>query len=415
MTDAVAPDATLPADWRAQPHEVVERDGVRYTLLGTAHVSRASVEAVRDAIASGGFDVVAVELDENRLKALTDPDTLARLDLVEVIRSERTAMFAANLALSAYQRRLAEQLGIEPGAELKRAVLEARHRDLPVHLVDRDVGLTFRRASARLGFWGRAKLMGGLLASLLAEESVGDDEIEKLKQGDMLEASFSEFASDSPALYESVIAERDRYMAARLREVGEGIGGEPLAPGTQVLAVVGAGHLQGLARHLRDDTTGATAERESLEALPPKCDVPWFTLFLAAFVLGGFAWGFWQGGIDVGADLLLQWALTTGILGAIGCAIAGGHPLSILVAFLASPITPLHPALASGTLSALTEAWLRKPTYADFMALREDVQTVRGWWRNRVSRVLLNFFLTSLGTAIGVWTGGLRMLGTLFG
>ena len=415
MTDAVAPDATLPADWRAQPHEVVERDGVRYTLLGTAHVSRASVEAVRDAIASGGFDVVAVELDENRLKALTDPDTLARLDLVEVIRSERTAMFAANLALSAYQRRLAEQLGIEPGAELKRAVLEARHRDLPVHLVDRDVGLTFRRASARLGFWGRAKLMGGLLASLLAEESVGDDEIEKLKQGDMLEASFSEFASDSPALYESVIAERDRYMAARLREVGEGIGGEPLAPGTQVLAVVGAGHLQGLARHLRDDTTGATAERESLEALPPKSDVPWFTLFLAAFVLGGFAWGFWQGGIDVGADLLLQWALTTGILGAIGCAIAGGHPLSILVAFLASPITPLHPALASGTLSALTEAWLRKPTYADFMALREDVQTVRGWWRNRVSRVLLNFFLTSLGTAIGVWTGGLRMLGTLFG
>ncbi len=415
MTDAVAPDATLPADWRAQPHEVVERAGVRYTLLGTAHVSRASVEAVRDAIASGGFDVVAVELDENRLKALTDPDTLARLNLVEVIRSERTAMFAANLALSAYQRRLAEQLGIEPGAELKRAVLEARHRDLPVHLVDRDVGLTFRRASARLGFWGRAKLMGGLLASLLAEESVGDDEIEKLKQGDMLEASFSEFASDSPALYESVIAERDRYMAARLREVGEGIGGEPLAPGTQVLAVVGAGHLQGLARHLRDDTTGATAERESLEALPPKSDVPWFTLFLAAFVLGGFAWGFWQGGIDVGADLLLQWALTTGILGAIGCAIAGGHPLSILVAFLASPITPLHPALASGTLSALTEAWLRKPTYADFMALREDVQTVKGWWRNRVSRVLLNFFLTSLGTAIGVWTGGLRMLGTLFG
>ena len=415
MTDAVAPEATLPADWRAQPHEVVERDGVRYTLLGTAHVSRASVEAVRDAIASGGFDVVAVELDENRLKALTDPDTLARLDLVEVIRSERTAMFAANLALSAYQRRLAEQLGIEPGAELKRAVLEARHRDLPVHLVDRDVGLTFRRASARLGFWGRAKLMGGLLASLLAEESVGDDEIEKLKQGDMLEASFSEFASDSPALYESVIAERDRYMAARLREVGEGIGGEPLAPGTQVLAVVGAGHLQGLARHLRDDATGATAERESLEALPPKSDVPWFTLFLAAFVLGGFAWGFWQGGIDVGADLLLQWALTTGILGAIGCAIAGGHPLSILVAFLASPITPLHPALASGTLSALTEAWLRKPTYADFMALREDVQTVKGWWRNRVSRVLLNFFLTSLGTAIGVWTGGLRMLGTLFG
>ena len=392
-----------------QPHAIVERDGVRYTLLGTAHVSQASVDAVRSAIADGGYDAVAVELDEPRLQALTEPDALAKLDLIQVIRTGRTAMFAANLALSAYQRRLAEQLGIEPGAELKLAALQAREQGLPVHLIDREVGLTFKRASARLGFWGRAKLGGGLLGSLLVSEDVGHDEIEKLKQGDMLEASFNEFASESPEIYETVIAERDRYMAARLREVGETSGPEI----REVLAVVGAGHLQGMARHLREEQRPATDIRESLEALPEKSGVPWFTLALATFVIGGFAWGFWQGGIDVGSDLLLQWVLATGVLGAIGCAIAGGHPLSIIVAFLASPITPLHPALASGTLSALTEAWLRKPTYADFMALRGDVQTVRGWWRNRVARVLLNFFLTSLGTAIGVWTGGLRMLGTL--
>ena len=392
-----------------QPHAIVERDGVRYTLLGTAHVSQASVDAVRSAIADGGYDAVAVELDEPRLQALTEPDALAKLDLIQVIRTGRTAMFAANLALSAYQRRLAEQLGIEPGAELKLAALQAREQGLPVHLIDREVGLTFKRASARLGFWGRAKLGGGLLGSLLVSEDVGHDEIEKLKQGDMLEASFNEFASESPEIYETVIAERDRYMAARLREVGEASGPEI----REVLAVVGAGHLQGMARQLREEQRPATDIRESLEALPEKSGVPWFTLALATFVIGGFAWGFWQGGIDVGSDLLLQWVLATGVLGAIGCAIAGGHPLSIIVAFLASPITPLHPALASGTLSALTEAWLRKPTYADFMALRGDVQTVRGWWRNRVARVLLNFFLTSLGTAIGVWTGGLRMLGTL--
>ncbi|MDQ3205081.1 MAG: TraB/GumN family protein [Pseudomonadota bacterium] len=398
-------------DWREQPHEVVERDGVRYTLLGTAHVSRASVEAVRDAIRSGEFDTVAVELDAQRLQALTDPDALSKLDLVHVLRTGRTAMFAANLALAAYQRRLAEQLGIEPGAELKRATLEARQRDLPVHLIDRDVGLTFKRASARLGFWGRAKLGAGLFVSLFADEEVGAEEIEKLKRGDMLEASFGEFASESPALYETVIAERDRYMAARLRQIrGDGVD----AP-REVLAVVGAGHLQGMARHLREETRPPEALCAELEALPAKSGVPWFTIVLAVFVLGGFAWGFWQGGIDVGADLLLQWVLTTGVLGAIGCAIAGGHPLSILVAFVASPITPLHPALASGTLSALTEAWLRKPTYADFMALRDDVQTAKGWWRNRVARVLLNFFLTSMGTAIGVWTGGLRMLGKLVG
>ena len=408
----MAEDLAAEPALHGQPHAIVERDGVRYTLLGTAHVSSASVDAVRDAIASGNYDAVAVELDAPRLQALTEPDALANLNLIEVIRSGRTAMFAANLALSAYQRRLAEQLDIEPGAELKLAALQGRERGLPVHLIDREVGLTFKRASARLGFWGRAKLGGGLLASLLASEDVGAEDIEKLKQGDMLEASFSEFASESPAVYETVIAERDRYMAARLREIR----GDTSNDGArEVLAVVGAGHLQGLARHLRDETRPATEVREELEALPKKSDIPWFTIVLAAFVVGGFAWGFWQGGIDVGSDLLLQWVLATGVLGAIGCAIAGGHPLSIVVAFLASPITPLHPALASGTLSALTEAWLRKPTYADFMALRDDVQSVRGWYRNRVARVLLNFFLTSLGTAIGVWMGGARMLGRLLG
>jgi pheromone shutdown-related protein TraB len=348
-----------------------------------------------------------VELDPQRVQALTDPDALAKLDLVQVIRSGRTALFAANLALAAYQRRLAEQLGIEPGAELKRAVLDARARELPVHLIDRDVGTTFKRASDRLGWWQRAKLGAGLVATLFADEKIEESEIERLKQGSVLESTFSEFASGSPALYETVIAERDRYMAARLRETS----GDAL----EVLAVVGAGHLQGMARHLREETAPATDIREALEARPKKSEVPWFTLVLLAFVLGGFAWGVYRGGIDVGADLLLQWVLATGILGALGCAIAGGHPLSILVAFLASPITPLHPALASGTLSALVEAWVRKPTYADFMALRDDVQTMRGWWRNRVARVLLNFFLTSLGTAIGVWTGGLRMLGRLVG
>jgi pheromone shutdown protein TraB len=170
-----------------------------------------------------------------------------------------------------------------------------------------------------------------------------------------------------------------------------------------------------MARHLREDGVAPDIVRADLESLAEKSSIPWFTIALAAFVLGGFAWGFWHGGLDVGADLLLYWVLLTGTLGAIGCAVAGGHPLSILAAFVSSPVTPLHPALASGMVSALVEARLRKPTYADFMALREDVNTLRGWWRNRVARVLLNFFLTSMGTAIGVWIGGARILGKLFG
>lgn len=400
-------NASLTDDFHGQPHAVVERDGIRYTLLGTAHVSRESVDAVRAAIAGGGFDAVAVELDAQRLQALSNPDALAKLDLVKVIREGKAALFAANLGLAAYQRRLAEQLGIEPGAELRAAADDAAARGLPVHLIDREVGVTFKRISAKLGFFARVKLIAGLLTGLLVDDEVGSDDIEKLKQGDMLEASFSEFAESSPALYETLIAERDRYMAAKLRDIPTGA--------HNVLAVVGAGHLQGLARHLREGTAAPAAIVASLESLPGKSSVPWFTIALALFVLGGFAWGFWRGGVDVGTDLMLYWVLWTGGLGALGCAIARGHPLSILGAFIASPVTPLHPALASGTISALIEAWVRKPTYADFMALRDDVQTVKGWWRNRVARVLLNFFLTSLGTAIGVWTGGARMFAKLFG
>lgn len=391
----------------AQPHAVVERDGVRYTLLGTAHVSRTSVDAVRAAIDSGRYDSIAVELDEGRLRAISDPDALARLDLVKVLREGKAALFAANLGLAAYQRRLAEQLGIQAGAELKAAADEAQARGLPMHLIDRDVGITFRRAMQRLGWWGRAKLGAGLMLSLFGDEEISEEQIEGLKECDMLEASFGEFAAETPELYDTIIAERDRYMAARLRETSGGA--------SDVLAVVGAGHLQGLARHLREETRDPAVLRAELDDVKPKSKVPWFTVLLAAFLLGGFAWGFWRGGLDVGADLLLYWVLWTGGLGALGCALAGGHPLSILGAFVSSPVTPLHPALASGTVSGLIEAWVRKPTYADFMALRDDVQTVKGWWRNRVARVLVNFFLTSMGTAIGVWTGGARMLAKLVG
>lgn len=393
--------------FEGQPYSTVERDGVRYTLLGTAHVSQSSVDAVRAAVASGRFDAISVELDAGRLQSMSDPDALAKLDIIKVIREGKTHLFAANLALAAYQRRLAEQLGVEPGAELKAAVQDGRERGLPVHLIDREVGLTFKRTLHKLGWWSRAKVSAGLLAAMFADEEVGDDEIEKLKQGDLLESSFGEFAAQSPALYESIIAERDRYMAARLRETS--------GNAKEVLAVVGAGHLPGLSRHLAEETAAPQSIREELESVPEKSTIPWFTIGLTTFVLGGFAWGFWQGGLDVGTDLIVQWVLATGLLGALGCAIAGGHPLSIVAAFIASPLTPLHPALASGTISALVEANVRKPTYADFMALRDDVQQVRGWWHNRVSRLMVIFFLTSLGTAIGVWTGGLRMLGRLFG
>ncbi len=386
-----------------QPTAIVERDGIRFTLLGTAHVSHASVEAVRSMIASGTYQAVAVELDAQRHQALTGKNELHTLDLFDIIRQGKAGLVAANLALSAYQRRLAEQLGIEPGAELKAASEGARDNGLELKLIDREVGLTLRRAWSALSIWGRAKLMASLATGLLVDEKVSDEEIERLKEGDMLESSFGDFAAGSPPLYQALIDERDSYMAARLRDAGFGAGVN------EVLVVIGAGHLKGTAERLANDQREPQPLCRELEAVPAGSRIPWFTLLLAVFLIGGFAWGFSQGA-DVGSALAITWILATGIPGAIGCAMAGGHPLSIAAAFLASPITPLHPALSSGMVSSAVEAWLRRPTYADFMRLREDTGTLKGWWQNRVSRILVNFMLTNTGTALGVTAGGAQLL-----
>ena len=388
----------------SQPQAIVERDGVRYTLLGTAHVSRASIDAVRAEVASGRYDGVAVELDAQRHRALTDPQAMAKLDLFQIIREGKIGLVAANLALAAYQRRLAEQLGVEPGAELKAAAVDAAERGLPVQLIDRDVGTTLKRAWSSLGLWGRAKLMAGLASSLFVDEKVDEGEIENLKEGDLLESSFGEFAEQTPQLFEAVIAERDRYMAAKLRAAAAD------GRSRQVLAVVGAGHLKGLAAALRDGRDAPEATVGELDRVPPGSRVPWFTLACVALLGGAFAWGVHQGGLDLGARLVLDWIVITAIGGAIGSALAGGHPLSILAAAAASPITPLVPALSSGMVSAFTEAWLRKPTYEDMLRLREDTNTLRGWWRNRFARVFVNFVLANLGTSLAVWVAGANLL-----
>ena len=395
-----------PSLWQAQPHVVVERDGVRYTLLGTAHVSRASVDAVEDAIETGGFDTVAVELDQARMQALTNPDSLAKLDLVQVIRKGRVAMFAANLALAAYQRRLAEQLGIEPGAELKRAAAVAKERGLALELIDRDVGLTFRRASGSLGFLGKMKLASGLFAGLLSSDEMEEEEIEKLKQGDILESTFGEFAQSSPALYESVISERDRYMAARLRQVPSG--------SRDVLAVVGAGHLAGLARHLAEDQGPPQETLDGLEHVPPARGMRWIGTAIMVLILAMIGWGYWQGGVDVGRQLVTQWVMITAGFAALGTILAAGHPLGVIAAAISAPLKPFRPpGVSPGLFSGLIEAHFRKPAYGDFLALRDDAGSLRGWYRNRVSRTLLNFILTNLGSSVGVWVAGLLIAGRL--
>lgn len=402
MTEAIP---QRDAGFAGQPVIEVERDGVHYTLLGTAHVSKASIDAVHAAIDSGQFDAVAVELDEQRHKALTQPDALAQLDLVKVIREKKVAPFAANLALAAYQRRLAEQLGIEPGAELKAAATEAVARGLSMQLIDRDVGITFRRILQGLRWWDRMKLVGSVAGGLFASEDVSEDDIERLKEGDMLESSFGEFARETPSLYASLIDERDQYMAAKLRERADGA--------TRVLAVVGAGHLKGMARYLAEDTRAPAALTAELTHVARKRNIPWVTLTLMVLICGGIAWGYFHGGRDLGRDLLLQWFAWTGGLAALGALLARGHVLSILAAAIAAPLKPFRPGLPPGMFSALAEVHLRKPAYPDFLALRDDAQTLGGWYRNRVCRVVLVFLLTNLGSAAGVWISGASIFARL--
>ncbi|MFN3701961.1 TraB/GumN family protein [Thermomonas sp.] len=402
MTEAIP---QRDAGFAGQPVIEVERDGVHYTLLGTAHVSKASIDAVHAAIDSGQFDAVAVELDEQRHKALTQPDALAQLDLVKVIREKKVAPFAANLALAAYQRRLAEQLGIEPGAELKAAATEAVARGLSLQLIDRDVGITFRRILQGLRWWDRMKLIGSVIGGLFASEDVTEDDIERLKEGDMLESSFGEFARQTPSLYTSLIDERDQYMAAKLRERDDGA--------RRVLAVVGAGHLKGMARYLAEDTRAPAALTAELTHVARKRNIPWVTLTLMVLICGGIAWGYFHGGRDLGRDLLLQWFAWTGGLAALGALLARGHVLSILAAAIAAPLKPFRPGLPPGMFSALAEVHLRKPAYPDFLALRDDAQTLGGWYRNRVCRVVLVFLLTNLGSAAGVWISGASIFARL--
>ena len=391
-------------DFAGQPVKQVTVGDVEYTLLGTAHVSPKSLEAVKAAIDSGLYDTVAVELDDNRHRQLTEPDALYRLDIFQIIREGKIGLVAANLSLAAYQRRLADQLGIEPGAELKAASTEAVARGLRLELIDRDAGITLKRTWAKLGFFRRAQLAAGLGVSLISSDDIGEDEIERLKEGDMLESSFGEFAKQTPQLFETIIAERDRYMAAKLLALQ----GAPAA--RRVLAVVGAGHLAGLETALQDAGNRDPQRLADLDEVPAGSNIPWFTLFLIAFLGLGFAWGFQQGGLALAGHLLLQWVLITGTGGLIGCLAARGHWLSCLAAYFASPLTPLHPALSSGMVSAFVEAKLHKPTYEDLLRLKDDTTEIAGWWKNRFARILVNFILTNAGTALAVWAAGAALL-----
>ncbi len=392
-----------------EPHRLITVGEVEITLLGTAHVSPASARAVTELIARGDYDTIAIELCASRQRAIVDPDAMGKLDLFSVIRSGQAPMVAASLALGAYQQRLADQFGIEPGAEMRAAIDGALDRGLTLALIDREIGLTLRRAYKAVPWWQRTELIGGLFAGVMSKDKIEESEIERLKEGDMLESTFSEFAAQSETIYGPVIDERDRYMAARLQQiVDEG-------RAKKVLAVVGAGHLKGIAGYLEARSEPPTDTLRRLEQAPPKARwpkvLPWV---IVAVILGGFVFGFTRN-TELGFQMVLDWVLINGGLAALGGIIALAHPVTIVTAALAAPLTSLNPTIGVGFVTAAVELYLRKPQVSDFATLRKDVTALKGWWHNRVSRVLLVFLFTTLGSAMGTYIGGARIFGRLFG
>lgn len=390
-----------------QPIRRIDRDGVQYTILGTAHVSRASAEAVKEMAESGEYDAIAVELCQARFDALTSERNWSDLDLYRVIRERKAGLVMANLALSAYQRRIAEQFGIEPGAEMRAAALAAKEKGLTLQLVDRDLATTLKRSYANVPWYKRIYLMTGMALGMVSSDEIDEESIEKLKEGDILESTFTEFAEHSPELYESLIAERDRYMAARLRE--ENIE----AIHKNVLVVIGAGHMDGLSRHLESGTAEPRSERRELEILPARSRwpraLPWVIM---ALVLAGFVIGF-NRSPELGWELVFIWVTINGGLAALGALIARGHPLTILSAIVAAPLTSLNPTIAAGMVTGLVESWLRKPRVSDLENLRFDITTVKGWFKNPATRILLVFFFSNLGSAIGTWVAGFTIFDAL--
>ncbi|MDH5324787.1 MAG: TraB/GumN family protein [Gammaproteobacteria bacterium] len=379
---------------------------VEVDLLGTAHISKASADKVKEMLQTGQYDCVAVELCPSRHNSIVNPDALAKMDLFQVIKEGKALMVTANLALGAFQQRMADEFGIKPGAEMRMAIDIAAELKIPVLLIDREITTTLKRVYGNVPWWQKMNLASGLLGSVVSRQKVTEEEIERLKEGDILESTFAQFAEEAENIYLPLVDERDQYMAARIQQ--EDLTGEY----GRMLAVVGAGHMKGIGNYIekwRQDEEGPEQKIARLDQLPkPKRwprFIPWA---IVALIIAGFAVGFSRNA-DLGLQLVWYWIVINGALCSLGALIALAHPLTIIGAFVAAPITSLNPTIGAGMVTAAMETWLRKPKVQDFSHLRQDTTHFRGWWKNRVTRVLLVFILCTLGSAAGTYIAGFKI------
>jgi pheromone shutdown-related protein TraB len=390
---------------QSQTRMTVQAAGKTITLIGTAHISKESIEEVRSAIREESPGVVCVELDQGRYDSMIN-NAWEKLDIAKVFKEGRGFLLMANLVLAGFQRRLGKELGIKPGEEMKTALETAKEMGIPHALCDREVQITLRRAWSKCSLWGRSKLLASLLSSAFTSEKLSEEEIENLKNRSELDGMMNELASYLPAVKETLIDERDRFLAANIWLHG----------GTRPLAVVGAGHMGGIKTHLERIAAGEEdANVEDLNKIPPKGIFSRIVPFIIpAVVIALLGYGFYTLGASSSVSMVLRWLLWNGGLSALGAILAMGHPLSILVSLLGAPITSTTPVVGVGVFSGLTEIAMRKPRVEDAQSINDDIGSLKGIYRNRITRALLVFFLSSLGSVAGTFIAIPSIAGQIF-
>ena len=368
---------------KSDVYRIHTKDNREIVLVGTAHISQVSKDLVHETIEAESPDTVCVELDDGRLKSIQDPDRW------------KLATLIANLVLGSYQKRMGAQTGVKPGSELKEAVDVANSKNIPLVLADRDIKITLRRTWACTPWYRKFSLLGGLFASIFDKTEISEEELQKIKEKDALNSMMQEFGKTFPEVKQVLIDERDQFLASKIKN----------APGNKIVAVIGAGHLRGIASIIEEDKE--LPSEESISVIPKGASlwkiIGWTITFLiiASIALIGYV-----AGIEKAGQLSLQWAMLTGGGAMLGTIIAGGHPVTILVALIMAPFTGLTPLIGVGFFTALTQVYMRPPRMRpprvqEMETLTDDIWQVKRWWKNRVTRVILCFLCPGIPAIIG--------------
>ena len=376
----------------------------RVRVLGTAHVSSTSVAAVKEQIEAFKPDIVAVELCASRHSALTSNRRLDKEGLLKVVKEGKAPLVMLQSLLAAEQRKMGLDEGEQPGAELLAAVQTAEEANLEVALIDRDIQTTLRRAWKRMKFFEKIKILWSLLGEEEDEEAPEVSQL--LEDQDLLTSLMEELRTFSPGAGSVLIDERDAYLAGKISSLEQN-------SDKRILAVVGAGHLKGIEAHLNQSTQPDSAQLEELEVLPKRGrfakSIPWL---IPLFVMGLITYFVSQGDAVDLVELFTVWTAANAVFAALGCILARGHPLAILTAALASPITSLNPTLAAGWFAGYVQLKLREPTAEDLQNFLK-MDSLGMFWSNRAGRVLMVTALTNLGSMAGAWVAAAGLLGGL--